>query len=533
MGDYVCNDIKEFKVYYRQLRHMACDQKIHDQIQQTKQTIDHVVILEELSPYSEYYIEVKAIKQRKRQRGKPFEKKIGQGYTLGAVPEIVLKEYNMEESIAEATSTSLTFSWSSPTDCKLYNSPLGYFYYQLTGDHQKESEYLSIDQTKITIDGLEPFTNYELRVYVTNEEKEYSNEHALVFSQATKGSKPPPPTDLFVSIDNDEFVISWKSPDPPKGSLSQYLLRWKEEISSWQPPVTLQHSISCPETAIECSTILRKIDTNKNYTFQIRATNEGVSEPSSWSHAFHHLRTEEESLLDSGVVIIIALVVIVCLLLLIIVVIVVIWRCRRNKFDRVLQYEPDWPPPYLDRKDTARDTTRTTRTELSVISVSSDDSGVASNKHNQNTGKDTNPYKVVDIVFPDKDSINTPSNRRSFHDRPLPPRPGEQEPIYTELPDKDKDSEEVYLAPKVASMESLDDDGYLRPNYKPKLEEDLEEDNEEYLKPNFHRPERINTQDMSPDREFRPAIPITSYSSNDCLDSTNAPKMPKVLQSSV
>lgn len=524
--NYSCSDVKEFKIYWKQTRYLACAQDIDEfeQKQNSKSTQDHIIVLEGLLPYSQYSIEVKAIKNT---RSRP-EREKGAGTTLGALPEVRLKKDSRAKNGNFATENSLIFSWEAPTDCTGYNGELGGYYYELNGDDQSRNDYLSLDQTRVDIDELEPFTNYSLSVYVTDVNRKKS-ENPLTLSQTTLPGKPPAPTGLDVSINYEGYFIKWTAPNPPKGQLDYYILRWKEESSSdWLPSVKLQHESYCEEAAEAapvCTYTTDTLDTSSNFTFQITAVNQGVTDTDpTWSKPFRPVRrTLAGESWSSGTIIIVSLVVVVCLLLVVIVIIVVIWKCKRKKsFEGILQYDPDKPSPF-DRDDHTRDTTRTTRTHLSDYS---DLGGVPKIQEN---GNKTEPYKVVDIVFPDQDT-----SRRSFHD-PLPLRPGEEEPIYQEpnLMDKDKDCEEVYLAPRVASVESLDDDGYLRPNYKPPRE-DIDQSDEAYLKPNFNRPPRIDTLDRSPDREFRPVIPITSYDSNDGLEmDNNITKNPRVLQSAV
>jgi len=523
---YGCKDVKEFKIYWKQTRYLACDQDIeeHQQKQNTETTQDNVIVLEGLLPYSQYSVEVKAIKN-KRSRGTRPEKLDVTGTTLGALPEVRLKKDTRAINSDFATKTSVRFYWSAPTDCTGYNGELGGYFYKLIGDQTNRSEFLTLDQTHVDISDLEPFQNYNLKVYVTDVNNEKS-ENYLSLSQTTLPTKPPAPTDLTASINYDKYIVTWKAPDPPRGELDYYVLRWKEEPSLDWMSVKLPQTTSCPETSSQCTYTTDTLDTTSNITFQITAYNKGVTDSDSsdqaWSQAFTNTGDSAGQNWSNGKITIIALVSVVFLLLLVIVLIVVNWKCRRNNsFEGILQYDPDKPSPF-DRDDHTRDTTRTTRTELSDYSL-----GVPTIIEN---GTKTEPYKIVDIVFPDQNT-----HRRSTQD-PLPLRPGEEEPIYYEpqLVDKDKDGEEVYLAPRVASVESLDDDGYLRPNYKPP-KDDMEQSEEEYLKPNFNRLPRIDTLDRSPDRDFRPIIPITSYGSKDGLaldDNTNT-KIPRVLQSAV
>ena len=61
------------------------------------------------------------------------------------------------------------------------------------------------------------------------------------------------------------------------------------------------------------------------------------------------------------------------------------------------------------------------------------------------------------------------------------------------------EDEDGYMVPKMASMESLDDEGYL--------------------KPNFNRFQPLDTRTES--RESPPPIPMVSYSSQDELERSN------------
>merc|ERR1712038_140699 len=93
----------------------------------------------------------------------------------------------------------------------------------------------------------------------------------------------------------------------------------------------------------------------------------------------------------------------------------------------------------------------------------------------------------ADVVRPYSDSST--SGRKSMEDRPLPPRPGKPEPIYQEIPANGlkaplaKEEEEEY---DEAKYDDGEETGFLQPRA-PTPSSVTEEDEDGYLKPNFHR----------------------------------------------
>jgi len=117
----------------------------------------------------------------------------------------------------------------------------------------------------------------------------------------------------------------------------------------------------------------------------------------------------------------------------------------------------------------------------------------------------------ADVVRPYSDSST--SGRKSMEDRPLPPRPGKLEPIYQEIPVNGlkaplaKEEEEEY---DEAKYEDGEEKGFLQPRV-PTPSSVTEEDEDGYLKPNFHR---FQSTEKGDDDAVPAPIPMISYGSS-------------------
>jgi len=117
----------------------------------------------------------------------------------------------------------------------------------------------------------------------------------------------------------------------------------------------------------------------------------------------------------------------------------------------------------------------------------------------------------ADVVRPYSD--NSISGRKSMEDRPLPPRPGKPEPIYQEIPANGlkaplaKEEEEEY---DEAKYDDGEEKGFLQPRV-PTPSSVTEEDEDGYLKPNFHR---FQSTEKGEDDGVPAPIPMISYGSS-------------------
>jgi len=117
----------------------------------------------------------------------------------------------------------------------------------------------------------------------------------------------------------------------------------------------------------------------------------------------------------------------------------------------------------------------------------------------------------ADVVRPYSD--NSTSGRKSMEDRPLPPRPGKPEPIYQEIPANGLkaplalEEEEEY---DEAKFDDGEDKRFLQPRV-PTPSSVTEEDEDGYLKPNFHR---FQSTEKGEDDGLPAPIPMISYGSS-------------------
>lgn len=224
------------------------------------------------------------------------------------------------------------------------------------------------------------------------------------------------------------------------GELSHYEVRWKPSSAlHYAAAAGLNVSNSlCSVEQVGAETTCFNISVREpdNYTLQVRTYNHGVPTPSVWSEPVHAQVGVEGSAVTLSHIFIISAVIV----LLIILAIYVLYRFlnlrRRKEFDRVLTEELRKPPPIL--RPTAGQGAGRLSTSDSFRRYADD---------------------------PLMERLNS-SGGRSFHD-PLPPLPGTED-IYSDLLPK-LEEEDNYLkpnpAPRVESKESLDEQGYLRPNF--------------------------------------------------------------------
>jgi len=509
---YSCNTkgLLSFKIYYDHVEYKACakDDNMNKKHKKKRKKVggsELFTIIDDLEPYSLYTFEVNAILKGEHITNKPESMKV-EAVTEEDLPKLLIKNLTVKD---QAASDRITYRWRAPSveDCDQFNSELGYIFYKITGSDIWNKEYfkednLSLSTTELTISSLLPNSLYHLDLYLTNIQGQFHEDTVLQSDMITGPSHPHQPTNLTVTSSSSSHSLQWVSPHPPTGQLVGYKIRWQhsnhEEESEWETSEYLTvDEASCSDTAFRNACYqVKGLDSNKNFSFQVMAFNKAVNEGSLWSDTAKHMASDSDMNMYM-VVIVVSLVTAVVLGLLLF--LFIMHRCniwnRLNGFKRTMTDDYSFRPIVRDSESRLSNVSRfsalkkTPVTSPTIISVTSCESNLPSNG-SPTSEEDTRNFNP---------SINRASlNRRSCLD-PLPPVPGKDEPVYDEIrkPDTQPLDDDNYLAPiKVASVESLDEEGYLRPN--------------------FNRFQMMDTR--SPDREALPAIPIVSYSSQDQLE---------------
>ena len=497
------DNLISFKIYYDHEEYKACDEDInrikkHKRKRKKVGGLEQSTVIEDLEPYSLYTFEVAAITKGE---SPTIETKTVKKVTEQALSQVLLKDLTDKK---QNNPHNISFNWESPAreDCDSFHSELGYIFYKLKGFSEWNQEYfkednLSLSTTDLTISSLLPFSLYQMELYVTNREGQFAAS-ALQTEILTGPSQPHQPSKLSVS-DN---TLQWTAPYPPTGVLAGFEVRWKhsnhEKESEWEISDYLEaDEVSCDEN-LACYQ-LEGLETNQNYSFEVRAFNKDVEAGSAWSDMVSSMETENGLSME---IVLMVISVVTGVLILVILVVFLVHKCniwnRLRGFKRTFTDEYSFRP--IIRESDSRLSSVSRFSDLKKPPAPTTPIIITPSESNFEFPGNRSPISEVGLrnLTP---TLNRASlNRRSCLD-PLPPVPGKEEPIYDELakPGTQPLDEDNYLAPnpaRVASVESLDEEGYLRPN--------------------FHRLQIIDTK--SPDRESLPAIPAVSYCSQDQLD---------------
>ena len=478
------SQLQGFKIYYDHVEYRACSSRMNkDKSKQVGEKSERNIGPHErfkvvgrpeegkgLRPYSEYKFTVLAVK--KSEFGHGGEKSVG-GRTEQSLPRLVLRPGKISTA-PDMVRYRLESGWRDKY-CDQLNTDPGNILYEVRGlspwnlDFLSEGE-VSLDSKDIRVTGLQPFSEYKVKLYVTDRAGKFDSLEEEGWSTVTTSAgEPRPPNSL--AILNGESVV-WSDPYPPTEEISTYQFSWRDEDGVWTEsdslPVTRTRLLETGQRSVR----LQDLDIPERTALRLRTFNSGRGGGSVWSSPVSETDGEMTT-------IVVVVVVVVIITVLVTVVFLVIRKCnliqKYKGFERTKTYDSSRPILREPRNPTKIEITRPAST---------------------NSHSNGNNSPVVLRPSP-RSSLGRNSKSRSVQD-PLPPVPGE--PFYEELkrpgPVEDEDG---YMVPKMASMESLDDEGYL--------------------KPNFNRFQPLDTRTES--RESPPPIPMVSYSSQDELERSN------------
>ena len=226
------------------------------------------------------------------------------------------------------------------------------------------------------------------------------------------------------------------------GDVSSYGVRWKEEDSTtWTEVRAVPRTDTvCEGAGYDACYLLSNLTDSKTYSFQVQTFHSGNSQGSGWSSIIS-LDTQEQGTTTSYVFIVLG-----CLPILGIIVFILVTKYRKKQGTVGKQ-------------------------KHSVVYKSQDPellTPIIKNSNNLTLPKQSSPGSGSPRMF-----TTLPTHRPRSRCDPLPPLPSKDNHIYEAVKNNDNEvlcDEDEYLAPnplRVESKESLDEEGYLRPNFVP------------------------------------------------------------------
>ena len=478
------SQVQGFKIYYDHVRYRACSDSMNkDRGKQVREKSVRNIEPHErfrvigdpendagLKPYSDYKFTVLAVKRAEFGHG--GEKSVT-GTTEKSLPRVDLRPGVILGRGSDLIRFRLESDWRD-SQCDQLNTQPGRILYEVrgmspwNGDHVSEGE-VGLDSTEITVTGLQPFSQYAVKLYVTDKSGQFDSRDEEMFSpMSTSAGEPQPPADLAIL---SGASVVWSDPYPPTGDISAYQVSWRQEDGTW----TQSDKFSVSKTELlesgQRSVRLEELNIPKQTSLRLRSFTAGVG-GSVWSSPV----SESDGQMTT---VLIVIVVIVAIVTIVTIAFLVIRKCnliqQYQGFKRTKTYDSSRP---------------IIREPLSSTSIQ------ITPARQPSTESHTTPVVMRPSPSSNRSSVGSSRNSksRSVQD-PLPPVPGE--PFYEQLRPKPAEDEDGYMIPKMASMESLDDEGYLKPNFN-----------------------RFQPLDTRREGGTPPPIPMVSYSSQDQLART-------------
>ncbi|XP_038066666.1 angiopoietin-1 receptor-like [Patiria miniata] len=151
-----------------------------------------------------------------------------------------------QQVVVTSQKRSLTFSWSQPA-CGSRGGIITGYTYKLSGPGSQLISNVSTAE-QVEIDGLIPFTNYSFQVAANTSTG--AGPYSDVKVQRTDEAKPTVPLNVVIlNVDDVSITLQWSEPDPPKGIITNYNVRyWRSGQSGSPTPINdvvqLMHKIT-------------------------------------------------------------------------------------------------------------------------------------------------------------------------------------------------------------------------------------------------------------------------------------------------
>ena len=473
---YNCDNrhLQAFKIYYDHIEYKACSSSENRVKKVSEKKWREEILPHErfkligapergrgLLPFSVYNFTVIAIRDNSESNHGGEMAVLGE--TEASLPLVELKP-ELVERTEEMIRFQLNDSKWRDSQCDKLNTEPGFLLYEVRqGGEMVQSDSVSMERQEISLVGLQPYSEYSVKLFVTDLQgrfDEMETVQSTTTRMRTRAGRAQPP--LAVRLEEGEagLEVFWSDPRPATGQLVGFQLSWREEEgAAWRQSDKILPDITGHQ---QRSVRLSDLDISQPVAIRLRTFIKDVTEGSAWSPPVH-VEDGEATLLISVILAVVILTVLVTATVLI------VRKCnlikkfkgweRANDDEPIIRYKP--------------------KIEIKTRPERSDSSG-------------SQPAQPA--------SNRSSMGRRSVHD-PLPEEPGA--PLYEELNFKPSivEDEAGYVIPtatklpKMASVESLDDEGYLKPNF------------------NRYPPTDTRTSTGTP-----PPIPPVSYSSQDELE---------------
>ncbi|XP_022616549.1 neural cell adhesion molecule 1-like isoform X4 [Seriola dumerili] len=127
---------------------------------------------------------------------------------------------------------------------------------------------------KVTIDGLKPETNYEVKISAINGKGISESSSAKTFkTEPVQGEPSAPKLEVKVQNKGNSLKVNWIKQDDGGSPIKHYLIRYKaKHVSDWKPEIRLPHGSEY--------VVLSGLDWNTEYEVHVVAENQqGKSKP--------------------------------------------------------------------------------------------------------------------------------------------------------------------------------------------------------------------------------------------------------------
>uniref|UniRef100_A0A0N4YQ20 Fibronectin type III domain protein n=1 Tax=Nippostrongylus brasiliensis TaxID=27835 RepID=A0A0N4YQ20_NIPBR len=265
-----------YDISYRLKHRLACPEEEPRDVSRDFVTVynhkDLDYTITGLLPYSLYEVRVRA---RTTELGPEETKEVSTEQQPPSSPPL-----NLENTYA--LERSLSFQWE-PVDCSQRHGHIVNYEYEILGQDdwaKLERQIANTSETRITIDGLTPYTKYVMRVRAYNSIGGGPNTENLDVMTA-KASAPLPPQDLVVAQEGtDFFMVSWLPPYPPYGPHDAYKIRY--QLLGTDRWIEKQHAVKddalkCPSDSPRFCYNATGLEPGNQYKVQVTARIEGAS----------------------------------------------------------------------------------------------------------------------------------------------------------------------------------------------------------------------------------------------------------------
>ena len=279
-----CVNVQIFKVYVLSEQLKACPRnesgsaKVKFPVGELHTTT--IYQIDDLKPYADYSVEVVAALID----SEVTVNRVISFSTPEGVPMIAPARSDIEPVTYK---TSLKFFWSPARNCTFQNGLNGGYRAEIWGADPwvSDSKPFKVKEVpakveEVFMQNLEPFTNYELRVFFKNRRNQWNGKRFLSLKARTESGAPAQPTNLTLKTEERSVLLSWYPPYPPTGIVAGYQLKYGLNRDD-RPPVWIDSfnapaNQSCPEAQQERKVcwVVGGLTPNSSYEFEIGTKDE-------------------------------------------------------------------------------------------------------------------------------------------------------------------------------------------------------------------------------------------------------------------